>query len=111
MDRSISFKLLTSTKWQDEIKQWHETTRKREVFGQLGSVTANEFFAGGQNGFKPEFRIVMFAPDYLGEELLEIDGQVYSIYRTYFAKNDMIELYVEKRSGNETGRSQQSSPK
>ena len=44
----------------------------------------------------------MFAPDYKGEQNLEIDGEVYSIYRTYFAKNDMIELYVEKRRGDES---------
>ncbi len=102
MDRSIVFHLLTATQWQDDLKQWKTTVRKRAVFGQLSSVTANEFFAGGQNGFSPEFRIVMFAPDYQGEQNLEIDGEVYSIYRTYFAKNDMIELYVEKRRGDES---------
>lgn len=107
MDRSIVFNLLTATEWQDELKQWQKTTRKREVFGQLSSVTANEFFAGGQNGIKPEFRIIMFEPDYYGEDSLEYEGKVYSIYRTYRAKNDMIELYCEKRAGDENGRPQQ----
>lgn len=104
MDRSIVFYLLTTTEWQDELKQWQRTVEKREVFGQLSSVTANEFFAGGQNGFKPEFRIVMFEPDYHGEDNLEYDGKVYSVYRTYHAKNDMIELYCEKRAGDENRR-------
>ena len=99
MDRSIDFYLLTSVSYQDEMKQFQETTRKRLVFGQLSSVSASEFFAGGQNGLKPEFRIVMFAPDYYGEKTLEFNGEVYTIYRTYLSRNDMIELYVEKRAG------------
>ncbi len=107
MDRSIAFYLLTSTEYQDELKQWHKTTRKREVYGQLSSVSASEFFAGGQNGLKPEFRITMFEPDYCGEDNLEYNGVVYSIYRRYLGKNDTIELYCEKRTGDENRRPQQ----
>lgn len=103
MDRSIAFYLLTSVDYQDELKQWQKDTRKREVFGQLASVTANEFFAGGQNGYKPEFRITMFGPDYDGERDLEYNGVIYSVYRTYLGKNDTIELYCEKRAGDENG--------
>ena len=77
MDRSIAFYLLTSVAYQDELKQWHKTTRKREVYGQLSSVSASEFFAGGQNG-------------------------------RYLGKNDTIELYCEKRTGDENRRPQQS---
>lgn len=108
MDRSITFKLLTSTKYQDELGQFVETVREREVYGQLSSVTMTEFFQGGQNGYKPEFRIVMFEPDYYGEDSLEYNGEVYTIYRKYLDKNDMIELYVEKRAGDEARRSQPS---
>ncbi len=99
MDRSIDFYLLTTVSYQDELKQFQETTRKRLVFGKLSSVTASEFFAGGQNGLKPEFQIVMFAPDYYGEKTLEFNGEVYTIYRVYFTSNGMAELYVEKRAG------------
>lgn len=99
MDRSVDFYLLTETRTQDAILQWVTTVEKRLVFGRVQSVTANEFFAGGQNGFKPELRITMFAPDYQGEENLEINGKQYSIYRTYYGTNDTLELYVEKRRG------------
>lgn len=99
MDRSAAFYLLKETRTQDSIGQWTTAIEKRQVFGQVSSVTASEFFAGGQNGFKPELRITMFGPDYEGEENLELDGQIYSIYRTYKARTDTLELYLEKRRG------------
>ena len=99
MDRSVDFYLLADTWTQDGIKQWVKTTTRRQVFGRVQSVTGNEFFAGGQNGFKPEFRITMFAPDYEGEDNLELNGKQYSIYRTYYATTDTLELYVERRAG------------
>lgn len=102
MDRSVTFDLLAPTRTQDTIGQWTEKITKRTVFGQVTSVTASEFFAGGQNGFQPEIRVTMFAPDYEGEENLELDGKIYSIYRHYYAKTDTIELYCERRRGDAT---------
>lgn len=102
MDRSVTFYFLTETYQQDSIGQWVKTTQKRQVFGQVSSVTANEFFAGGANGFKPDLRITMFAPDYQGEDNLELDDKIYSVYRTYFGRNDTIELYLERRRGDES---------
>lgn len=99
MDRSVTFDLLTETMTQDSIGQFVRTTQRRTVFGQVYSVTASEFFAGGQNGFKPDLRVTMFGPDYQDEENLELEGKIYSIYRTYRGKNDTLELYLEKRRG------------
>lgn len=93
------FYLLSVEHSVDSIGQYVETVTERPVFGNVQSVTASEFFAGGQNGFKPEYRITMFGPDYEGEENLKLNGVIYSIYRTYRAKTDEIELYVEKRAG------------
>lgn len=101
MDKSIVFNLLVPTRTQDALLQWTEQLTARQVFGQKTSVTANEFFYAGQNGHSPEFRIVMFGPDYQGEELLELDGEIYSIYRTYQGKNDTLELYAERRRGDD----------
>lgn len=103
MDKSIVFNLLVHTRTQDALLQWTEQLTARQVFGQKTSVTANEFFSAGQNGHSPEFRIVMFGPDYQGEELLELDGEIYSIYRTYQGKNDTLELYAERRRGDDEG--------
>lgn len=93
------FYLLHTDHTQDAIGQWVETVIERPVYGQVSSVSAAEFFSGGQNGFKPELRLVMFAPDYEGEEVLRYNGKLYAIYRTYLARTDMIELYVERRTG------------
>ena len=43
--------------------------------------------------------MTMFRYDYNGEPIVEYNGQRYSIYRTYIGKNDMIELYVERKGG------------
>lgn len=99
MDRSVSFYLISKTMAQDTIGQWAPTVEKRQVFGQVSSVTASEFFAGGQNGYKPELRITMFSYDYHGEDDLELDGKIYTVYRTYFSRTDTIELYCERRRG------------
>lgn len=99
MDRSIDFELLTPSRTKDSIGCYTETTTSRTVYGNITSVSASEFFAGGQNGFKPEYRITMFGPDYQGETRCEVDGVEYSIYRTYKGKTDTVELYLERRAG------------
>ena len=84
----------------DSLQQYKQTIVRRPVYAQISSVTASEFFAGGQNGFQPEYRLTMFGPDYEGEDLVEIGEKIYSIYRVYQARNDKVELYVEQRRGN-----------
>lgn len=99
MDRSIAFDLLTSTLTKDTIGGYIETQQHRTVYGQITSVSMDEFFSGGANGFRPEYRITMFGPDYQGERTCEVDGVEYNIYRTYAGRNDTLELYLERRTG------------
>lgn len=99
MDRSNVIKLISSTKTQDENGVWRETLSRRQVFCDVSSVTASEFFEGGRNGLNPEFRMTIFAGDYQGETMLEFNGKTYAIYRTYLARNDNLELYVERKGG------------
>jgi len=101
MDKSIVFQLLTVTRTPDSIGQYVDTVTKRTVYGQISSVSMDEFFAGGQNGFKPEYRITMFGPDYEGELRCEIDNVEYSIYRVYHGRTDTVELYLERRAGDQ----------
>lgn len=103
MDRSVTFFLLTPNRTQDELLQWHDDPIRRQVYGQISSVTATEFFSAGQNGISPEFRITMFGPDYQGEQDLEYNGQPYTIYRTYQGRTDTLDLYVERRRGDGNG--------
>jgi hypothetical protein len=99
MDRSNVIKLISSTKTQDNNGVWRETLTERQVFCNVSSVTASEFFEGGRNGLNPEYRMTMFNGDYQGETMLKFNGHTYAIYRTYLDRNDNLELYVERKGG------------
>ena len=86
---------------QDDYGVWHENIDWRKVYVGVRSVSATEFFEGGKNGFRPEWRFTLFRYDYGGEHLIDYDGNVYEIYRTYNSGSDEIELYAERRLGNE----------
>lgn len=99
MDRSEVISLLKTTKTQNEFGVWVSTTTSRDVFCQVDSVTRAEFFEGGRNGLNPQFRFSMFFGDYEGEKIVVYKGLPYSVYRTFQAKNDTLELYVERKGG------------
>ena len=100
MDRSDIVTLISSTEEQDEYGVLQETNLSgRDVPCQVESVTRAEFFEGGRNGLNPEFRIKMFFGNYNGEKTLLYHGRIYAIYRTYIGRNDIIELYVERKGG------------
>ena len=93
------FDLISVERTQDSIGQYVETASSRTVYGQVGSVSMDEFFAGGQNGYKPEYRVTMFGPDYEGEKICQIGDQYFTIYRVYYTRTDTVELYLERRVG------------
>lgn len=75
-----------------------ESTSK--VWGCVTSVDRSEFYNAGQRNLKPEYRITIWAAEYDGEEIVEIDGERYGVYRTYRRDySDEIELYVERKAG------------
>lgn len=123
MDRSQVIKLISETHVQDANGVWRDSGQTywkdergyivrdeqheellfsqnyREVFCQVDSVTQSEFFEGGRNGLNPEYRFTMFAPDYQNERIVEYNGRLYAIYRTYQPRTDIIELYAERKGG------------
>ena len=99
MDRSEVITLISEQKTQDEYGVWRTTTAERNVFAQVNSVTASEFFDGGRNGLNPEYRFVVFFADYNGERIVRYKGESYAVYRTYHARADALELYVERKGG------------
>lgn len=102
MDRSDVIKLISETNSQDANGVWRRTESKRQVFCQCDSVSRDEFFNGGRNGLNPEYRFTMFGPDYDGEKVVEYKGKRYGVYRTYMARTDTLELYVERKGGTNT---------
>ena len=99
MDRSDIIKLISTNRQQDEYGRWIAIPTEKEVFCQVDSVTQREFFEGGRNGLNPEYKITMFRYDYNNEPVIEYSGDQYAVYRTYLRRNDLIELYVERKGG------------
>lgn len=104
MDRSNVVKLVGVTQAQDEFGVWRATPTEREVFCDVESVTRAEFFDAGRNGLNPEYRVTMFFGDYAGEDTVILNGKAYGVYRTYHARTDAIELYVERKGGVNNGK-------
>jgi SPP1 family predicted phage head-tail adaptor len=99
MDRSEVITLLGETQTQNEFGVLVPERTSRDIFCQVDSVTRAEFFEGGRNGLNPEFRFTIFFGDYDGERECIYNGKPYSIYRTYHAKTDALELYAERKGG------------
>lgn len=101
MDRSDICYLVSETVTLDQYGIQQTVTQEKQVYCHVDSVTGNEWFEGGRNGLNPELRLTMFQYDYNGEKVLKYNDTYYTVYRTYIALNDAIELYVERRKGND----------
>jgi len=101
MNRSSIAYLVVDSYTQNEFGVMEKSTTRYKVFANVTSVTGQEWFEGGRNGLNPQFRFTLFSHDYHGEKVIEYQGVQYTIYRTYLRNVDEIELYTEKRKGNE----------
>ena len=101
MNKAAKIALLKKEYEQDSVGEWIETYTRNYVFAYVESVTMNEFFQAGQQGFKPEFRFLTWATEYDDEEELEYNDKIYSIYRTYSRDDGRVELYVTLKKGDE----------
>lgn len=101
MNRSSVANLVVESYSQNDYGVMERTTTRHKVFVNVTSVTGQEWFEGGRNGLNPQYRFTLFSHDYHGEQIIEYEGVHYTVYRTYLRSVDEIELYVEKRKGNE----------
>lgn len=108
MDRSNVISLITETKTVNSLGVTSTTNSYTDVFCNVSSISAQEFFEGGRSGLNPSYRMTLFFGDYNGEKMLEYNGETYAIYRTYQKTTDTIELYVERKGG--TNGKQKSDP-
>lgn len=102
MDRSDVISLIETLTEQDEDGVWQKRYSSRQIFCDVQSVSQTEFYEAGRNGLNPSFRFVIFYGDYNGESLVIYKGQTYSIYRTYQRRDDLLELYCERKGGTNT---------
>lgn len=110
VNRSNVAYLVTESFEQDDYGVWQRTETDKKVYVDVTSVTSQEWFEGGRNGLNPELRFRMFTYDYSGEKIIKFNNIQYTIYRTYLRKNDEIELYCEKKKGNEKAEEPEESP-
>ena len=88
----------------DQIGNTISAEATREVFADILSVGANEFFRAGQKGLTPAFLIKVFFGDYEGEEFVRFDGITYTVYRTYFNEaEDVVEQYLSRKAAMTNG--------
>lgn len=99
MDRSSVIFLVSKSYEQNEIGAFIPVTTERKVYCDVRSITRAEWYDAGRQGFKPDISFVMFAPDYQGEDEVEYNSRKYSIYRTYLAQNEALELYCQSIGG------------
>lgn len=91
--------LITITPITDEIGQEiGEETSYTEVFAEKNGIARTEFFTAGQQGIKPALMFKIREIDYNDTASLRYNGKIYTIYRVYPTKNEMIELYCEVRA-------------
>jgi SPP1 family predicted phage head-tail adaptor len=101
MNLAEKIALISTEYTQDDLGEWTETQTKTEVFALVNSVTMSEFYNAGLQGFKPDFRFMVWMNEYADQELVEYKGKVYSVYRTYRRNDGRIELYVNEKKGEE----------
>lgn len=99
MERDHVCTLIGTTHKPDALSQQVSTETRREVFCTVGSVQQSEFFAAGRNGLKPRLCAKVFCDDYQNENVVEVDGVRYGVYRTYLNDNYQMELYLERKGG------------
>lgn len=109
MDRSNVIYLIAQTFSTGSLGQRTAAETYKLVYCDIDSVNASEWFQGNQQGMNPAYRVRMFKYDYSGQVIVNIGGAVvnnvltggerYSVYRTYEARDDEIELYLEKQVG------------
>lgn len=99
MDRSNIISLVEERYKQDDIGQQIPVETCRDVYCNVSSVSGSEWMEAGRNGIKAEYKVTMYRYDYHGELIAKLNGVRYSVYRTYVARNEMIELYLEKKAG------------
>lgn len=68
---------------------------RRDVFCGIRSIGQREFYQANASDFHPELKIVLADYlDYADEQLVEHDGQLYRVLRTYRTGHE-LELTVE----------------
>ena len=81
----------------EDIVEEYETP----VFAERHAISRYEWTNAGLQGYHPQCVVTIFDFEYNGEDVVELDGKRYFVYRTYERDDDKLELYLERRQGDE----------
>ena len=70
------------------------------VIGESKGVTRAEFYAASNTMYRPSLVVTIWADEYDGETRAIIDGEVYTVIRTY-PVGDKIELTCQQKGADE----------
>lgn len=92
--------LISETVEYDDIGVAQTTETKSEVLAHFISIGQKEYWnSASQHDIQPSAIAEVFSYDYDGQELCEVEGVQYTIYRTYL-DGDKASLYLAKRTRN-----------
>lgn len=80
------------------------STSKKLVQATEKQLNRYEFYTAAQAGIRPSKMFVIHSFEYDGEQKIEADGTIYSVIRTYQINDDELEVYVERKVGEASGR-------
>ena len=95
----VDITLISVTYQNDAIGQPIATEQTSTIPGRIGSVSSTEDERAGQRGFKAEKEAVIWSFDYHEEEIAEVNGKRYQIYRYYKRSDGRTELYLGQKAG------------
>jgi hypothetical protein len=87
----------TAVQNEDGVREI-DLSNRCTVFCRVGSVYMKEAYAAMQAGIQAAWKFTVNLGDYDGETVIEYDGEMYVVYRT-FVDGDDIELLARKDLG------------
>ncbi len=99
MDRSDVIVLVSETMVKDAYGIARSVPSRSTVFARVGSVTLQEATDAGQHQLRRAMRFTILAAEYADQPFVIWRGEKYSVYRTYRATGDTLELYAEVKGG------------
>lgn len=77
---------------------YQRTTKvERTVFADRLPLHGGEFHAAGARGFELQHIMRVRASEYERESTVRLDGEEYTVYRTYPRSEDWVELYLSQK--------------
>ena len=95
--------LIARTYSKDDYGIQRATETETTIFCDASSIGAGEFYEAAQTGLQPQLKFIVLNTEYDGQTLVRFRGQDLSVYRTYRRSRDYLELYTERKQGENGG--------